>query len=57
MVFTVDRLVNRDRIDYCEILSCNKTMHDLIGFQHDLLYAIAGFDEPYGFANKDELDD
>lgn len=32
-------------------------MHDLTGFQRDLLYIIAGLDEPYGLAIKAELED
>ena len=40
---------------------CNNThsvdMHDLTGFQRDLLYTIAGQDEPHGLALKDELED
>jgi len=32
-------------------------MHDLTGFQRDLLYAIAGQDEPHGLAIKAELED
>ena len=32
-------------------------MHDLTGFQRDLLYVIAGLDDPYGLAIKDELED
>ena len=32
-------------------------MHDLTGFQRDLLYIIAGLDEPNGLATKDELED
>jgi PadR family transcriptional regulator PadR len=32
-------------------------MHDLTGFQRDLLYAIAGLDEPHGLAIKEELED
>lgn len=32
-------------------------MHDLTGFQRDLLYVISGLDEPHGLAIKDELDD
>ena len=32
-------------------------MHDLTGFQRDLLYVIAGQNEPYGLAIKDELED
>lgn len=31
-------------------------MHDLTGFQRDLLYAIAGKDNPHGLALKDELE-
>jgi len=31
-------------------------MYDLTGFQRDLLYAIAGMDEPHGLAIKDELE-
>jgi DNA-binding PadR family transcriptional regulator len=31
-------------------------MHDLTGFQRDLLYNIAGLDEPHGLAIKDELE-
>ena len=32
-------------------------MHDLTGFQRDLLYVIAGLGEPKGLAVKDVLDD
>lgn len=32
-------------------------MCDLTGFQRDLLYTIAGFEEPHGLAIKDELED
>ena len=32
-------------------------MHDLTGFQRDLMYVIAGFDEPHGLAIKDEIED
>lgn len=32
-------------------------MHDLTGFQRDLLYVIAGLDEPHGLALKDELEE
>jgi DNA-binding PadR family transcriptional regulator len=32
-------------------------MHDLTGFQRDLLYVIAGLDGPKGLAIKDQLDD
>ncbi|MFB6157338.1 MAG: PadR family transcriptional regulator [Haloferacaceae archaeon] len=31
-------------------------MHDLTGFQRDLLYVIAGLDDPHGLAIKDELE-
>ena len=32
-------------------------MHDLTGFQRDLLYVIAGHEEPHGLAVKADLDD
>lgn len=32
-------------------------MHDLTGFQRDLLYAIAGLENPKGLAIKEVLDD
>lgn len=32
-------------------------MHDLTGFQRDLLYVIAGREEPHGLAIKEELED
>lgn len=32
-------------------------MHDLTGFQRDLLYVIVGGDEPHGLAIKDELEE
>ena len=32
-------------------------MHDLTGFQRDLLYVVAGLDEPHGLAIKDELEE
>jgi DNA-binding PadR family transcriptional regulator len=32
-------------------------MHDLTGFQRDLLYVIAGLNDPKGLAVKDELED
>lgn len=32
-------------------------MDDLIGFQRDLLYVIAGHDEPHGLAIKEDLED
>jgi DNA-binding PadR family transcriptional regulator len=31
-------------------------MYDLTGFQRDLLYVIAGLDEPHGLALKEELE-
>jgi len=31
-------------------------MHDLTGFQRDLLYVVAGLDEPHGLAIKEELE-
>ena len=33
------------------------TMHDLTGFQRDLLYVIARYEEPHRLAIKDELDE
>ena len=32
-------------------------MEDLTAFQRDALYVIAGLDEPYGLAIKDELEE
>ncbi|WP_273837419.1 PadR family transcriptional regulator [Halococcus sp. PRR34] len=32
-------------------------MYDLTGFQRDLLYAIAGQDDPHGLAVKEELEE
>lgn len=32
-------------------------MHDLTGFQRDLLYVVTGLGEPHGLAIKDELED
>jgi len=32
-------------------------MYDLTGFQRDLLYVVAGRDEPHRLAIKDELED
>ena len=32
-------------------------MHDLTGFQRDLLYVIAGSEKPHGLAIKDELEE
>ena len=31
-------------------------MHDLTGFQRDLLYVVAGQEEPHGLAIKEELE-
>ena len=33
-----------------------RNMYDLTGFQRDLLYVIAGLEEPHGLAIKDELE-
>jgi DNA-binding PadR family transcriptional regulator len=32
-------------------------MYDLTGFQRDVLYVIAGLDDPHGLAIKDELEE
>ncbi|WP_138798746.1 helix-turn-helix transcriptional regulator [Halostella sp. PRR32] len=32
-------------------------MYDLTGFQRDLLYTVAGLDEPHGLAIKEEMED
>ena len=32
-------------------------MHDLTGFQRDVLYVVAGLDNPKGLAIKDKLDE
>lgn len=32
-------------------------MHDLTGFQRDLMYVIAGLHEPHGLAIKEELEE
>ena len=37
-------------------LATQLTMYDLTGFQRDLLYVIAGQEEPRGLALKDELE-
>ncbi|PSQ43157.1 PadR family transcriptional regulator [Halobacteriales archaeon SW_7_68_16] len=31
-------------------------MHDLTGFQRDLLYAVMGLDDPHGLAIKEDLE-
>lgn len=33
-----------------------KAMHDLTGFQRDLLYVVIGLDEPHGLGIKEELE-
>ena len=35
----------------------HRDMYDLTGFQRDLLYVVAGLDDPHGLAIKDELED
>jgi DNA-binding PadR family transcriptional regulator len=37
-------------------ITVGRRMYDLTGFQRDLLYVIAGLDEPHGLAIKDELE-
>ncbi|SNR57382.1 PadR family transcriptional regulator [Halorubrum vacuolatum] len=32
-------------------------MHDLTGFQRDLIFTVAGLDEPHGLAIKNEVED
>lgn len=32
-------------------------MYDLTGFQRDLMYVVAGLEQPHGLAIKDELED
>jgi hypothetical protein len=32
-------------------------MYDLTGFQRDMLYVIAGLDEPHGLAIKEEVEE
>ena len=34
-----------------------ETVNDLTGFQRDLLYVIAGLEDPHGLALKDDLED
>lgn len=34
----------------------HRIMYDLTGFQRDLLYVVAGLDEPHGLAVKEELE-
>ncbi len=38
-------------------MSMGRTMHDLTGFQRDLLYVVTGLDDPHGLAIKDDLED
>lgn len=48
-----------DEIAY-EIIRVSRggySVYDITGFQRDLLYVIAGKDEPHGLAIKDELED
>jgi PadR family transcriptional regulator PadR len=42
--------------DYYVFHKSSETMYDLTGFQRDLLYVIAGSDEPHGLALKEKLD-
>ena len=42
-------------ISKLEYANCD--MYDLTGFQRDLLYVVAGLDDPHGLAIKDELED
>jgi len=42
-------------ISKLEYVYCD--MYDLTGFQRDLLYVVAGLDDPHGLAIKDELED
>jgi DNA-binding PadR family transcriptional regulator len=44
-------------LNFFEEAGERQTMHDMTGFQRDLLYVIAGLDEPHGLAIKDELED
>ncbi|MDS0477164.1 PadR family transcriptional regulator [Natrinema sp. 1APR25-10V2] len=32
-------------------------MHDLTGFQRDLLYVVSGLEEPHGLAIKEEMEE
>ncbi len=38
-------------------MASRRIMHDLTGFQRDLLYVVTGLDEPHGLAIKDDLED
>jgi PadR family transcriptional regulator PadR len=49
-------LMSSDRLNCSPILSPFGIMYDLTGFQRDLLYVIAGLDEPKGLEIKDELE-
>jgi DNA-binding PadR family transcriptional regulator len=43
------------RVSKLGLVNCD--MYDLTGFQRDLLYVVAGLDDPHGLAIKDELGD
>ncbi len=43
-------------IDMYGAKTIRRGMYDLTGFQRDLLYVIAGLDEPHGLAIKEELE-
>ena len=40
-----------------KLVPSTRHMHDLTGFQRDLLYVVAGLDDPHGLAVKEELED
>ena len=44
-------------VSYWRVDNHHMHMHDLTGFQRDLLYVIAGLDEPHGLAVKEELEE
>lgn len=56
---TIHYIQQNSHIQYStiEYVRRHHKMHDLTGFQRDLLYAIAGRDEPHGLAIKEELED
>ncbi len=37
-------------------MASGRTMHDLTGFQRDLLYVVKGLNDPHGLAIKDDLE-
>ena len=45
-----------DKLNYTWEVSISRIMHDLTGFQRDLLYVIAGSDNPHGLKVKEELE-